>query len=279
MDILEKMKYFLFFVLILFINGLNCDSLFTTFNPEHCRLIDRSMELQNSTYNYIFRGNEPRSSNGDFAYSELYSTFHKIVPSLPENIYIIDVDLLNIYNFEDEKTEKTFFKKNPKLGRYISYPIYGNALIPEWFEEAKLTKLSIDLDNWSHDKIPSFVPYLHKLLNTYNETINQNNTSIVLYIHCNAGMDRTGEVSGSYYIRYLNATFTEALYYDEHDVEQRQIAKLSRNGFQWYCYYLLNTENNLKNVNNCTLPNFDDCKYLNCNSKNLYSTINQKKKR
>ena len=31
-----------------------------------------------------------------------------------------------------------------------------------------------------------------------------------------AGTDRTGEVSGAYYMRYLNMTFTDALYIDNH---------------------------------------------------------------
>ena len=31
-----------------------------------------------------------------------------------------------------------------------------------------------------------------------------------------AGTDRTGEVSGAYYVRYLNMTFNDALYIDNH---------------------------------------------------------------
>ena len=31
-----------------------------------------------------------------------------------------------------------------------------------------------------------------------------------------AGTDRTGEVSGAYYMRYMNMTFTDALYIDNH---------------------------------------------------------------
>ena len=78
----------------------------------------------------------------------------------------------------------------------------------------------------------------------------------VIYVHCDAGMDRTGEVSGSYYIRYLSWSFQEALYYDDHAIEDRNIHVASRNAFQWYCYYLSDTN---QVSNNCTLPVFDDC--------------------
>ncbi len=37
-----------------------------------------------------------------------------------------------------------------------------------------------------------------------------------IYTHCEAGTDRTGEVSGAYYIRYLQMSFQEALYVDNH---------------------------------------------------------------
>ena len=52
-----------------------------------------------------------------------------------------------------------------------------------------------------------------------------------------AGEDRTGEVSGSYYITYLDKSFNEALSYDNH-VENRDIRCMSEHEFAWYCWYL-----------------------------------------
>ena len=37
-----------------------------------------------------------------------------------------------------------------------------------------------------------------------------------IHTHTQAGTDRTGEVSGSYYIRYMNMSFDAALYLDNH---------------------------------------------------------------
>ena len=36
------------------------------------------------------------------------------------------------------------------------------------------------------------------------------------HTHTQAGTDRTGEVSGAYYMRYLNMTFLDALSIDDH---------------------------------------------------------------
>ena len=36
-----------------------------------------------------------------------------------------------------------------------------------------------------------------------------------IYVHCNCGCDRTGEVAGAYYMRYLNMTYGAALALDD----------------------------------------------------------------
>lgn len=57
----------------------------------------------------------------------------------------------------------------------------------------------------------------------------------ILSILIQAGKDRTGEVSGSYYMRYLGWDFAKALYYDNHVVGgNRDISNFSRNAMQWY---------------------------------------------
>ncbi len=67
------------------------------------------------------------------------------------------------------------------------------------------------------------------LTSTYRNT--------VLYIHCEAGEDRTGEVSGSYYMTYLNMTFDQALAIDNGNTN-RDIRCMSARELIWYCFYL-----------------------------------------
>lgn len=61
--------------------------------------------------------------------------------------------------------------------------------------------------------------------------------AFVLFTYCRtgeAGMDRTGEVSGSYYMSQLGWTFAQALSYDDKCIESRNITSYSQNSLQWF---------------------------------------------
>lgn len=57
---------------------------------------------------------------------------------------------------------------------------------------------------------------LPKLTKKLYDMLTESKPPTVIYTHCEAGTDRTGEVSGAYYLRYLNMSFTDALYKDNH---------------------------------------------------------------
>lgn len=61
----------------------------------------------------------------------------------------------------------------------------------------------------SFDDLPKLTAILHNLLT-------QHERPALIYTHCEAGTDRTGEVSGAYYLKYLNMSFSEALATDNH---------------------------------------------------------------
>ena len=65
-----------------------------------------------------------------------------------------------------------------------------------------------------------------------NGTGSSGSTPIVIYVHCEAGEDRTGEISGAYYMQYLKWTFLTALDYDNH-IESRHIQNASMHALQW----------------------------------------------
>eukprot|EP01094_Clydonella_sp_ATCC50884_P002781 TRINITY_DN12129_c0_g1_i1.p1 TRINITY_DN12129_c0_g1~~TRINITY_DN12129_c0_g1_i1.p1 ORF type:complete len:195 (+),score=17.44 TRINITY_DN12129_c0_g1_i1:129-713(+) len=140
--------------------------------------------------------------------------------------------LLNELQAFDMRLEESFFSEHPALGEFVHWPIIGNLLPPMAVGEPKRSEMALNLDGWAFDHLPSRIPMLNKRL------LSAGNSSVIIYIHCEAGMDRTGEVSGSYYIGYLGWSFQRALYYDQHNVESRNISVESRNAFQWYCLYL-----------------------------------------
>lgn len=69
------------------------------------------------------------------------------------------------------------------------------------------------------------------------ETHSADPTPLVIYYHCEAGSDRTGEFSASYYMQWKNITLEQAIAIDE-EVAGREIASLSLWASEWYCWYL-----------------------------------------
>jgi len=94
------------------------------------------------------------------------------------------------------------------------------------------------LNDW---QLPDQLPIKMELINSLMHTRGPNGRPLLMYVHCEAGEDRTGEFSGSYYVKWLGWTYKQALDYDDH-IESRNIMTVSKNAFQWYCYYLYYVE-------------------------------------
>lgn len=183
--------------------------------------------------NFLFRGSMPTNAS-TFAYQLLVDTMETVVAkqnlTLPKNFSLIDISYLNVFEESDLKIEKDFFKSHPELGSFEKIPIYGT-LDPPPQEDLEFIKSAVKLYiEASHDQLPRVMQRFHSLLT-------QQPGPVLIFTHCEAGTDRTGEVSGAYYLKHLNMTFSDALYIDNH-VQHRDMYKTSRNALQWYCFYL-----------------------------------------
>jgi protein-tyrosine phosphatase len=212
------------------------------FDPDRVHVIDVYKN------NILFRGNEP-TVNTTFIYGQLTDRLRYI--ALKEanitlgDFYLVDFSLLSI-EFTSKNVESAFFKQNPSLGEWFSWPIFGDLLPPYDVPESLRKTMAKKIQSWQIDDLPKTMDLLHSWLQrAYDKPL-------VIYVHCEAGKDRTGEVSGSYYMRYLGWEFAKALYYDNHVVHgTRDIMNFSRNAMQWYCYYLKYSQN--YNID-CTVP-------------------------
>lgn len=74
---------------------------------------------------------------------------------------------------------------------------------------------------------------------------------MVIYFHCECGCDRTGEIGGSYAMKYMNMTYAEAYHWDE-SIAGRWIIPNHNWAMEWYCEYLHYVEG--MNVQPCSLP-------------------------
>ncbi len=205
------------------------------FNPKLVSLINKSAD----SGNFLFRGNMPLNANG-FAYNELVAALKKasVGKNLPEQFYLVDISLINSLNPQeasDLKIEQTFWHQNSSMGELLNHPVYGSLSSPNDYPENVRKKL---------EKIPTLsnTDALLERIQSLLLARQQSGLPLVLYIHCEAGKDRTGEVAASYAMKYLGSSYADA-YASAKRIANRDISTYSRNELQWYAYFLKDIKN------------------------------------
>ncbi len=160
--------------------------------------MDVTPVLSGGFRNFLFRGNAP-IVNKKFAYPELVASFSNITAahnvSLPSNFFLLDLSFENPAEISDELVEIEWIKANPKLAGYVNWIIVGSVLAPPIHDMPLVKKMALNISGWNPDNLPVKMTDLRTLL------FAPRNQSVVIYMHCEAGTDRTGEVSGAYYMR------------------------------------------------------------------------------
>jgi len=192
--------------------------------------------------NYLFRGNEPKIQvNGTDAVAYDLLTTYMINASkasgfsLPDNFYLIDIKFIYDASDPGEKVdivlEQNYFSANPKEGEFSYKVILGDADDPSFLPNATVEEKAKTLASWQHDDLPDYIPSINKLLYT------PRSQPTVIYLHCECGCDRTGEISGSYAMKYLNMTYSQATAWNE-KIAGRPILPNHQFALHWYCEYL-----------------------------------------
>lgn len=206
-----------------------------TFNPALVSLINQDA----ASGNFLFRGNMPLTNNG-FAYDQLVAALKKASPghNLPEQFYLVDISLINSINPQeagDLKIEKAYWQQHTSNGQLINHPIYGSLTSPNDYATDARKKL---------EKIPTLsnTDVLLERIQSLLLASQQSGLPLVVYIHCEAGKDRTGEIAASYEMKYLARSYSDA-YTNAKRIAKRDISGFSRNELQWYAYFLKDVQN------------------------------------
>jgi len=192
--------------------------------------------------NFLFRGGTGESDWGtDFPalIEEIQQVANDAGIKLPEEFIFIDICLLNLetvtYNSGDRNEsieEWTFFQKNPTLGQFVFWETQGsfdNATNP--LIQPMINNIMTFADNWLPDRLHVRMQSLRQMLYT------QYDKPAVLYGHCDCGCDRTGEVFGSYYMKWLNISWEETNLMNR-KAAGRYMDCFNYQAMQWYCLYL-----------------------------------------
>jgi len=197
--------------------------------------------------NYLFRGGNPDFNSGYLNYPSLVSEIQaaglKSNVTVPSQFYLIDINFLNDWQMYNESYPEDgnntageflfFFQQHKELGMFVFWETSGS------YDNCTSAQIGTDLrdfmvktlDSWSADRLNIRMEKVRKMLYT------DYSRPTVIYGHCDCGCDRTGEMFGSYYMKWLNMTWEQAN--DLNTISaSRPMDCFNYLAMQWYCLYL-----------------------------------------
>lgn len=188
--------------------------------------------------NYVFRGNNPlvtKDGKTVFAYDELTSHFNDLLQKEGEkpldDYYLIDVSLLDFDQYFVIKKEEKFFSKNPAQGELVSFSTLSPSLLIGQFKNFTIASNSVDNYNlWISDTLKK----IHDLASK------QTNKPVVIYIHCDAGRDRTTLIIGGYRLLFNNMPLQKIRILDLKEVQRSSVFSYNQ-AIRSYCTYVKKT--------------------------------------
>jgi hypothetical protein len=155
----------------------------------------------------------------------------------------------SILEIGTEIVEIDYFDAHPN-DTLTFWPLFGEVLLPADVDNATREEaLANTTAFWEIDQLPQRVDDLHAEMVAANAA----GKPLVVYVHCDAGCDRTGEFSGAYAMRWLGYNVTGAYAWDT-TCCGRAPDWWSTCAIAWYCFtesYVLQ-----ENLGNCLATNF-----------------------
>ncbi len=201
------------------------------FNPSLLYLLDQKQNI------FFLRGNLPEK-DGTFCYDDLVSAIKTYLLNqgikIGEKFKILDLSFLNYFlESKQIEIEKNWIVEHPQAGCFWLNSLYGSLVNPI---DLSVSLRDIIARNFEIDGLKAFIPYLKQLIET------PCSSDFVIYIHCAAGKDRTGEASACYLMKYKGYSYKDAIALDQ-KIAGRELSFLSMNAIRWYAFYLRDIEN------------------------------------
>ncbi len=187
------------------------------------------------TPHLLMRGNAP-TDGGRFEYDALVAALREAAGGAwPGRFRIVDVSLMNdLVESDALEAERQFWAAHPQQGRFIHHPIYGALTDPADYPGAARRAI----ERWQGlDRMDELVRQLHDLL----QAPAIDGVAEIVFVHCRAGRDRTGQVIASYGMRHLSRSYREAMQEAER-IAGRALGRYSRYGIAWQAHKLADRE-------------------------------------
>ena len=240
-------------------------------NPERVHLL--SWYPERNPTNFLFRGNNPTAVDAaslqgrSFNFSALIATLQQKAQSecaqtLPENFLFHDLNLENPTDpgFFAEAIYWKLHEKSGMLGTPRAPGVWttlGSIEEPQRMPEAQ-RKARVANGSWA---VGNHADHLAARLNATRSLLEDTSgPPRILYVHCNAGCDRTGEFIASYAMQYLQYNVTTA--YAEGCKQCGRCPNFyATNAIAWWCLTLESQRlASPPGLGNCL--DFASCKFL-----------------
>lgn len=229
------------------------------------------VDVNQATDQILFRSNFPSNATGAYDYPLLMSYLQNRTEQAnltwPSDPYLVVMSLNNPAEPE-YWIEQAWWKDNAWAGELIQYvqgtrrppglgaharmraqqartlPATGSACIPRWpllgaylppadYPNATRKAMVENASFWEIDQLPDRLAAARTTL----ATPRSDGRTVVALWHCTAGRDRTGEISGSYYMTYEGLSGAQAFARDTQE-GGRAPNYWAHTALQWYCFWL-----------------------------------------
>jgi hypothetical protein len=210
-------------------------------SADNVHLVDAIQPPNSDNFNFLFRGPNPLTPDPpySFDYKSLCAAMENAAMQrgheLQKPYRIVDINLMQWENANEVPmilTEYEFFRDYPLLGEFHFWETNGTGLCPmdAAIDPNARSYLAKNIESWLGDQLDSRMQQLHNFLAFEPPTT-------VVYAHCEGGIDRTGELMGAYYLRWLNQSWEEmnALNFA---IACRPFGCNNYRATLWYCIYL-----------------------------------------
>mmetsp|Transcript_35357 Transcript_35357/g.80810 ORF Transcript_35357/g.80810 Transcript_35357/m.80810 type:complete len:247 (+) Transcript_35357:31-771(+) len=193
---------------------------------------------------FFFRGNEPvHEDENSFAYTQLVQNMQRVAARhgehLPADFLLVDVSFLNPTTASpdehDLEIEENFAKTHKNSTYFVRMTLLGDKVNPLDLPEAETMLKARTLAEWQVDRLPQKIERFRPIIDRAASP-----KPMVVYAHCEQGIDRTGEFVGAYSLRWMNKSWADVVktnYY----IGGRNPMQVHFNSLMWYCLHLKDT--------------------------------------
>lgn len=161
---------------------------------------------------FLFRGPSP-VPGGQFDYTGLVAAIRGAdnppPTPVPDSFYLVVITLLNASEGAEISAELEYFAEpsNAGVGEVHWWETTGTSQCYFQTPPEQRAALVADLDLWFPEPLIWRTATLRSWLQ--NPPSGANGRPVVIYVHCDGGCDRTGEMIGAYMLRYMNTSWSE----------------------------------------------------------------------